>query len=98
MFLDIFTYSFMQRAFIVGNIIAIICPLIGVFLVLKRLSLIGNTLSHVALAGVAMGMITGVYPIYTSLGVSVIAAVGIEKLRSNYADYAELSLSIILAT
>ncbi|WP_018247538.1 metal ABC transporter permease [Orenia marismortui] len=98
MLLDIFTYSFMQRAFIVGNIIAVICPLIGVFLVLKRLSLIGNTLSHVALTGVAIGMILGVYPIYTALFVSVLAAFGIEKLRKNYKDYAELSLSIILAT
>ncbi|WP_172431960.1 metal ABC transporter permease [Orenia metallireducens] len=96
--LDIFTYSFMQRAFIVGNVIAVICPLIGVFLVLKRLSLIGNTLSHVALTGVAIGMIFGIYPIYTALAVSVLAAVGIEKLRKNYKDYAELSLSIILAT
>ncbi|PRX30994.1 zinc transport system permease protein [Orenia metallireducens] len=98
MLLDIFTYSFMQRAFIVGNVIAVICPLIGVFLVLKRLSLIGNTLSHVALTGVAIGMIFGIYPIYTALAVSVLAAVGIEKLRKNYKDYAELSLSIILAT
>jgi len=98
MLLDIFTYSFMQRAFVVGNIIAIICPLIGVFLVLKRLSLIGNTLSHVALTGVAIGMILGIYPIYTALTVSILAAVGIEKLRKDYKDYAELSLSIILAT
>nr|WP_083189701.1 metal ABC transporter permease [Orenia metallireducens] len=98
MLLDIFTYSFMQRAFIVGNVIAVICPLIGVFLVLKRLSLIGNTLSHVALTGVAIGMIFGIYPIYTALAVSVLAAVGIEKLRKDYKDYAELSLSIILAT
>jgi zinc transport system permease protein len=88
----------MQRAFIVGNVIAVICPLIGVFLVLKRLSLIGNTLSHVALTGVAIGMIFGIYPIYTALAVSVLAAVGIEKLRKDYKDYAELSLSIILAT
>lgn len=87
----------MQRAFIVGNIIAIICPLVGVFLVLKRLSLIGHTLSHVALAGVALGMILGVYPVYAALLVSVLAALGIEKLRKDYKDYAELSLSIILA-
>ncbi|GAB6136981.1 metal ABC transporter permease [Halanaerobaculum tunisiense] len=95
---DIFTYSFMQRAFIVGNIVAIICPLVGVFLVLKRLSLIGNTLSHVALAGVALGMILGIYPVYMALLISILAALGIEQLRQNYKDYAELSLSIVLAT
>ncbi|MCK8817400.1 metal ABC transporter permease [Natroniella sulfidigena] len=95
--LEIFSYSFMQRAFIVGNIIAIICPLVGVFLVLKRLSLIGHTLSYVALAGVTIGMILGIYPIYTALLFSILAALGIEKLRKDYKDYAELSLAIILA-
>ncbi|MCK8823737.1 metal ABC transporter permease [Fuchsiella alkaliacetigena] len=97
MSLEIFAYSFMQRAFIAGNIIAIICPLIGVFLVLKRLSLIGHTLSHIALAGVALGMLLGIYPVYTALVISILAALGIESLRKRYNDYAELSLAIILA-
>lgn len=88
----------MQRAFLVGNIIAIIAPLIGVFITLKRLALIGDTLSHVALAGVALGLILGIYPIYLALIISILAALAIETLRQNYADYAELSLSIILAT
>ncbi|MBM7623428.1 metal ABC transporter permease [Sporohalobacter salinus] len=95
--LEILSYSFMQRAFVVGNIIGVICPLIGTFLVLKRLALIGHTLSHVALAGVALGMFLGIYPVYMALIISIIAALGIEKLRQNYKDYAELSLSIILA-
>ena len=93
----ILMYSFMQRAFIVGNIVAVIAPLIGVFLIMKRLALIGNTISHVALAGVALGMILGVYPVYVAILISVIASLGIEKLRKSYQDYAELSLSIILA-
>ncbi|WP_027339244.1 metal ABC transporter permease [Halonatronum saccharophilum] len=97
MVLEVFAYSFMQRAFLVGNIIAVICPLVGVFLVLKRLSLIGHTLSHIALAGVAFGMLVGIYPIYTALLFSVLSALGIEKLRKDYKDYAELSISIILA-
>ncbi len=94
---EVFLYSFMQRAFIVGNLIAIIAPTIGVFLILKRLALIGNTLSHVALAGIALGLLLGIYPIYLAILVSVFAALGIEKLRSKFTDYAELSLSIILA-
>ncbi len=96
--LDFLSYSFMQRAFIVGNIIAIIAPLIGVFLILKRLALIGHTLSHVALAGVVLGMILGVYPVYMAILISIIAAFSIEKIRESYANYAEISLSIILAT
>ena len=96
--LEIFSYGFMQRAFLVGNIIAVIAALIGVILILKRLALIGHTLSHVALAGVALGMLLGVYPVYIALIVSVIAGLGIEELRKKYDDYAELSLSIVLAT
>lgn len=95
--LEIFNYAFMQRAFIIGNIIAVLAPMIGVFLIMKRLALIGNTISHVALAGVALGMITGVYPVYLALLVSILAALGIEKIRKSYRDYAELSLSIMLA-
>lgn len=76
---EVFTYSFMQRTFLVGNIIAVIAPLIGVFLILKRLSLIGNTISHIALAGVAMGLLLGIYPVFLAILFSVLAALGIEK-------------------
>jgi zinc transport system permease protein len=96
--LEILSYGFMQRAFIVGNVIGIIAALIGVILILKRLALIGHTLSHVALAGVALGMLLGVYPVYIALIVSIIAGLGIEELRKKYSDYAELSLSIVLAS
>ncbi len=95
---EIFTYTFMQRAFLVGNVIAIVSPLIGVFLTLRRLTLIGNTISHVALTGIILGILCGVYPIYMGIIISIIAALGIEKLRNSYQDYAELSLSIILAS
>lgn len=94
---EVFSYSFMHRAFIVGNMIAVVAPLIGVFLILKRLSLIGNTLSHVALAGIALGLLLDVYPVILAILISITAALGIEKLRNNLSDYAELSLSIILA-
>ncbi|HLV09198.1 MAG TPA: metal ABC transporter permease [Halanaerobiales bacterium] len=95
---EFLTYNFMQRAFIIGNIIALIAPLIGVFLILRRLALIGNTISHVALAGIALGLFLGIYPVYMAILVSVVAALGIEKLRNSYQDYAELSLSVILAS
>lgn len=95
---EIFTYGFMQRAFIAGSIIGIICPAIGVFIVLRRLSMIGDTLSHMALAGVAAGMLGGVYPIYSALVFSIIASLGIEKLRQSFKEYAELSIAIVLST
>lgn len=95
--LEILNYTFMQRAFLAGTIVAVICPAIGIFLVLRRMSMIGDTLSHVALAGVAGGMLGGIYPIYSALGFSVLAALGIEKLRKEYEQYAELSISIMLS-
>lgn len=96
--LEILSYDFMQRAFIAGIMVALICPTIGIFIVLRRLSMIGDTLSHVALAGVAAGMLGGIYPIYSALLFSILAALGIEKLRKAYQDYAELSIAIILST
>ena len=50
-----FEYAFMQNAFIVAILISIVCPLIGIFLVLRRYSMIGDALSHASLAGVAVG-------------------------------------------
>ncbi len=93
-FLD---YTFMRRALLAGNLVGVIAPLVGVFLNLRRLSLIGHTLSHVALAGVALGLFLGFFPVYTAIIVSILAALAIEKLRRDYRDYAELSLAIILA-
>lgn len=95
--LDIFSYSFMQRSLIMGIIIAIIAPTIGLFLVLRRLSVIGDAISHVALAGAAFGLLLGIYPVYTAIGFSIIAVLGVEKLRKEYSEYAELSLSIVLS-
>lgn len=95
--LEILQYGFMQRALLAGAIIGLLCPLIGIFIVLRRMSLIGDSLSHVALSGVAAGIITGIYPMSMSLIFSVIAALAIEKLRKSYEEYAELSIAIILS-
>lgn len=95
--LEILQYGFMQRAFLAGSIIGVLCPLIGIFIVLRRMSLIGDSLSHVALAGVAAGILAGVYPLSMSLVFSVIAALAIEKLRKSYEEYAELPIAIILS-
>lgn len=92
-----FSYEFMQKSFIMGIMIALIAPTIGYFLVLRRQSIVGDTLSHVALSGVAFGMITNFYPVYTAMVFSIIAALGIEGLRKKFENYAELSLAIILS-
>lgn len=95
--LEILQFGFMQRALLAGLIVGVLCPLIGMFIVLRRMSLIGDSLSHVALAGIAAGILTGVYPLGMALIFSIGAALGIEKLRKSYEDYAELSIAIILS-
>ncbi|MCF6462629.1 metal ABC transporter permease [Clostridium sp. Cult1] len=92
-----FSYGFMQKSFIMGIMIAVIAPTIGYFLVLRRQSIIGDTLSHVALSGAAFGMVTNSYPVYTAILFTIIAALGIESLRKKFENYAELSLAIILS-
>ncbi|MCM1498782.1 MAG: metal ABC transporter permease [Clostridium sp.] len=95
--LDIFQYVFMQRAFVVGILLAVIIPLIGVIVVLKRLSMIGDALSHTSLAGVALGLLLGFNPIIGAVVICVIAAFSIEAIRRRLPKYAEISISIIMS-
>lgn len=95
--MSIFSYPFMQRALFIGIIISIISSSMGLFLVLRRFSMVGDTLSHTALAGVAIGMITNIYPLYTAIVTTIAASFVVEKLRKEYKEYAELSLAIVMA-
>lgn len=95
--INIFEYPFMQKAFIVGILLAIIISCIGVIIVFKRLSMIGDSLSHVSLAGVAFGLVVGINPILGSVIASVIAALGIEAIRKKMPEYSEMSLAIIMS-
>ena len=79
---ELLSYEFMQRAFLAGIAVAIVCPLIGVFLVLRRLSLLADGLGHVTFAGLAAGFLFGVYPLFAALIAAVIGAVGIERIRT----------------
>jgi len=90
-------FGFMQRAFAAGFVMAIVCPLIGVFLVPRRLSLIADTLAHVALAGVAIGLLLGASPILGALIVTVVGALGMERLRSRGALQGDAALAIFLS-
>jgi zinc transport system permease protein len=87
----------MQRAFAAGAVMAVVCPLIGVFLVPRRLSLIADTLAHVALAGVAIGLLLGASPILGALVVTVVGALGMERLRSHGALQGDAALAVFLS-
>lgn len=98
-------YEFLQNAFLTGMLIGILAPLLGVFIVVRRLSLIADALSHVTLAGIAASLLleryvtalTGLNPLYMGMVFSVGGALFIEKLRGVYKHYQELAIPIILS-
>lgn len=92
-----FFYGFMQRAFQASFIIALIAPVLGLFLILRRQSLMADTLSHVSLAGVALGLLINVNPTVTTLLVVVAAAILLEYLRSLYKSYSEISIAMLMS-
>ncbi|MBG9590335.1 metal ABC transporter permease [Cytobacillus firmus] len=101
----ILQYEFLQNAFLTGMIIGIIAPLLGVFIVVRRLSLIADALSHVTLAGIAASLLlekkfiglSGLNPLYMGMAFSVAGSLFIEKLRAVYKHYQELAIPIILS-
>ena len=92
-----FEYEFMQNAFIISILISLVCPMIGMFLVLRRYSMIGDTLAHASLAGVAVGLLVKVNPIVSAFVLTSAFGLLIEALRQRFRRYAELILVIILA-
>ena len=95
--LEILQYGFMVRALEAGLLVAIIAPLIGIFLVLRRYSLIADTLAHVSLFGVSLGLLLGVPPLATAFGVSAVSSVLIERLRLSKRVYSDAALSVFLS-
>ncbi|MHB1127253.1 MAG: metal ABC transporter permease [Bacillota bacterium] len=94
--MDILSYDFVGRALAAGISIGLLCPAIGIFLVLRRMSLMGEGLGHAAFAGVATGWALGANPLYSSLAFSVLAALGIERLRAREKNNGDLALAIFL--
>lgn len=95
---EILAYGFMQRALIAGVLIAVVCAVLGVFVVLRRLSFIGDGLAHIAFAGLALGIFLGVSPFLTALFVSVIAALGMNKLKTSARLSGDATVGILFST
>src|SRR5699024_6216212 len=92
-----FLYGFMQRAFQASILISIIAPILGLFLILRRQSLMADTLSHVSLVGIALGLLIGAEPTITNIFVVILAALLLEYLRSLYRSYSEISIAILMS-
>lgn len=98
-------FEFIRNAVISGLIIGILAPLLGVFLVVRRLSMIADALSHITLSGIAFSLLlgkhvaffSGLNPIYMAITFSVTGALSIEKLRKTYKNYQEIAIPIILS-
>jgi zinc transport system permease protein len=98
-------YEFLRNAFFTGIMVGFLAPILGVFLVVRRLSLIADALSHITLAGIAGSLLLGKHvlffaglnPLYLGIVFSVGGALLIEQLRTIYKTYQELSIPIILS-
>jgi zinc transport system permease protein len=89
-----FDRDYMQLALAAGLVVAACAPLIGAFLVEKQLSLLGDGLGHLAFAGVAVGLLLAVAPLWTALVVTVVGALALEYLRSRGKASGDLVLAL----
>ena len=97
------TYEFMRYSFISGIIVGLIAPLLGTFIVVRRLSLIADALSHISLGGITFGVyitsVTGllINPLITAVLFSIVGALSIEKMRTVYKHFSEISIPILMS-
>lgn len=92
--MELFQYDFMQRALIAGLITALVCPVVGLFVVVRRQSLIGDGLGHIAFAGITSGYLLGFYPFFMAALVTAGGALGIEWLRRRQRHFSDMALAI----
>ncbi|NIM25819.1 MAG: iron chelate uptake ABC transporter family permease subunit [Nitrososphaeria archaeon] len=88
----------MHRALIAGTSIAILCSVIGLFLVLRRYSLFGDAIAHSSFGGIALGLLAGVYPLWTAYGVSLVSAVIITRIKEKFNISGDASVAVLLSS
>ena len=89
------SYGFIQRAYLAGSFVAALCAMLGLFLVLRKLSLIGDGLSHVSFGAIALGLFFGFYPFYVAIPVVLIASYFILKLTEKAKMYGDAAIGIV---
>ena len=95
---EILTYGFMQRALISGIAIAVLCSVVGLFLVLRRYSLFGDAVAHSSFGGIAAGLLIGLYPLWTAYAVSLISALVITRIKQSFDISGDASVAILLSS
>jgi zinc transport system permease protein len=91
----LFTADFGQRALVAATVVGLVAPVAGAFLVQRRLSLVGDGIGHLALAGVALGVLVGVSGVWGALVVAALGAVLLEALRVRGRLTGDLSLALV---
>jgi zinc transport system permease protein len=94
--LSLLTEPFIQRAFLIGLIIAIVSSVLGVFIILKKISLIGDGLAHTAFGGIALGYYLDVFPLWVAAVVVVLGAIGITKSTRSRKISGDAAVAVIL--
>jgi len=87
----------MQRALISGIAIAILCSVVGLFLVLRRYSLFGDAIAHSSFGGIALGLMVGIYPLWTAYAVSLGSALVITRIRNKFKISGDASVAVLLS-
>jgi zinc transport system permease protein len=89
------SYDFMQRALLAALLIGVSAPAVGTFIVQRRLALLGDGIGHIALTGVALGLVTSVSPVFTAMIVSALGAIAIELLRTRGRTGGDVALALL---
>ena len=95
--MELLQYTFIQKAFLAGSLIAITCAVLGVFLVLKKMSLIGDGLSHLSFGGIALGLFFGVFPTLIAIPVVLLGSILILKISKTAKVYGDSAIGIVSA-
>ncbi|MFA5184010.1 MAG: metal ABC transporter permease [Patescibacteria group bacterium] len=94
---DFLSYEFIQRAYFAGAFIAVLCAMLGLILVLRKLSLIGDGLSHVSFGAIALGLFFGIYPFYVAIPIVILASYLVLKLAEKAKIYGDAAIGIVSA-
>ena len=95
--LNFLQYSFIQKAFLAGSFVAVTCAALGMFLVLRKMSLIGDGLSHVSFGAIAFGLFLGVYPFYVAIPLVMLGSLLILKISEKSKVYGDAAIGIVSA-
>ena len=98
MILEALSYGFMQKALIAGIAVGLICSFMGTFLVLRRYSLFGDGIAHVAFGGISVGLFLGVFPLWTAFIVSIFGGLGLQKLRQSTKISGDSAVAVVLVS